>query len=61
MNKLGKSINAYIEEKHITLEELAERIGVSRMTLWRWCNAGAKPSPLALKALRDARVIVEES
>jgi transcriptional regulator with XRE-family HTH domain len=60
VNKLGKNIDAFIKKKGLTLEDLAEKLGVSRMTLWRWCHAGARPSPLALKALRDAGVLVDE-
>ena len=28
--------------------ELCSLIGISRMTLWRWCRAGTFPQPVAL-------------
>ncbi|MCB4755816.1 MAG: helix-turn-helix domain-containing protein [Elusimicrobia bacterium] len=60
MTKLGKCIREYIEKKNMTLEELAEKIGVSRMTLWRWCEGEAEPSQLALKALESLGLEVRQ-
>ena len=33
------------------VEEFAQKVGVSRMTVYRWTEGRSKPSGLALKAL----------
>lgn len=38
--------------KGITNEELADSIGIKRMTLYRWINLVSKPSPMALRLIK---------
>jgi prophage regulatory protein len=35
-------------QRIIRQDELAERLGVTRVTLWRWCRQGLLPKPLQL-------------
>ncbi len=37
----------------LTQEQLAHKLGVSWTTVSRWENGRSKPSPLALKAIRQ--------
>jgi putative transcriptional regulator len=40
----------------LTQEKLAARLGVTFLTINRWENGRAKPSPLALKGIEDLLV-----
>jgi transcriptional regulator with XRE-family HTH domain len=51
MNELETIVNLYLKKNRLTLQQLADEIGVSRMTLWRWCTGASKPSKLALNAM----------
>lgn len=44
---------------YITADELAARLGVSRMTVWRWSKAGHLPRPVKLGPGRVAWVELE--
>ena len=41
-------------DRYISADELAARLGVSRMTVWRWSKAGVLPAPVALGPHRVA-------
>jgi DNA-binding XRE family transcriptional regulator len=48
----GREIEAYLERAGATREELADELGVSRQTLYRWIKNGAPVHiELAIEAL----------
>lgn len=49
INKAGKFIAEYRNSKAWSQSQIAERLGVSRVTVARWENGEAKPSMLAIK------------
>jgi transcriptional regulator with XRE-family HTH domain len=42
---LGDLIAEFTEREHITLDRLAEALGVSRQALWFWQTGKRKPGP----------------
>lgn len=47
------NVNALRTSMGLSIEQLAERLGVHARTVSRWENAHTDPSPLALKQLRE--------
>lgn len=44
---------SFLKRKKISPAELEERIGIPRMTTWRWCNGKVKPSRMARRLLDE--------
>lgn len=55
MDFFGLLFRNYRESKGLTLQEVAERVGVSKQTVSKWEKGVAKPLPGKVKAL--ARII----
>ena len=51
--------------RYVSADELAARLGVSRMTVWRWSRDGHLPAPLALGpnriAWRESEIVAWEA
>ena len=39
-----------MDERYLTVGEVAKRFGVSRPTIWRWAKAGGFPSPFEVSS-----------
>jgi tRNA G10 N-methylase Trm11/transcriptional regulator with XRE-family HTH domain len=52
MTSIGTKIRAFREAKGLTQQDVADAIGVSKVTVLRWENGSAKPSPLAADGLK---------
>lgn len=44
---------SFLQRKKITAAELEKRVGIPRMTTWRWCNGKVKPSRMARRLLDE--------
>lgn len=55
---MANEIRAYREGRGWTLEKLAEMLGVTLQTVWRWEHGKSEPSKLAKQALRRLEVRV---
>lgn len=53
-NSVGKRIETLRKSKKISQEDLAEKVGVSRMTVYKWESGTAKPNFAKLQALACA-------
>lgn len=53
-NSVGKKIETLRKSKKISQEDLAEKVGVSRMTVYKWESGTAKPNFAKLQALACA-------
>lgn len=53
-NSVGKRIETLRKSKKISQEDLAEKVGVSRMTIYKWESGTAKPNFAKLQALACA-------
>lgn len=42
---------SFLLRKKISPADLEKRIGIPRMTTWRWCNGKVKPSLMARRLL----------
>lgn len=51
--QLGALIRQQIARRRLTIDGLAETLGIHRSTLSRWLAGGACPSPANLAALED--------
>lgn len=47
-------ITQWRESKGLSIEKVADRIGVARETVWRWENEQHRLNPAKIKALADA-------
>lgn len=59
LNKAAKFIADYRSSKAWSQNQIAEKLGVSRVTVTRWENGEAKPSTLALRQFE--KMINEDS
>ena len=41
------------ERKKYTFQEMANKMGVAMHTVFRWANGYSRPSPMAIKIIRD--------
>lgn len=53
-NSVGKRIETLRKSKKISQEDLAEKVGVSRMTVYKWESGTAKPNYANMQALARA-------
>jgi len=44
---------SFLLRKKISPADLEKRIGIPRMTTWRWCNGKVKPSRMARRLLNE--------
>lgn len=44
---------SFLQRKKISPAALEDRIGIPRMTTWRWCNGKVKPSRMARELLDE--------
>ena len=49
----AQEFQAFLLRKKISPAQLEERIGIPRMTTWRWLNSKAKPSKMARRLLDE--------
>ena len=49
----AQEFKAFLLRKKISPAQLEERIGIPRMTTWRWCNGKVKPSRMARSVLAE--------
>jgi DNA-binding transcriptional regulator YiaG len=49
----AQEFKSFLLKKKISPAQLEERIGIARMTTWRWCNGKVKPSGMARKLLSE--------
>ena len=50
---IGEKINELRKERNMTFSELAQKSGVSAVTLVNWNKGKTKPQPVALKRVAD--------
>ncbi len=53
MTNIGTRIREFRSSQNLTQQEVADALGVSKVTVLRWENGSARPSPLAAERLRD--------
>ena len=46
-------LESVMEDRWLSVDEIAAKLGVTYPTINRWENGRAKPSPLALKQIED--------
>jgi transcriptional regulator with XRE-family HTH domain len=51
------SLSNYRKDQRLTFEELAKKVGVSRMQIMRWEKLISKPGTLALEKLVNLEII----
>lgn len=51
--KISENLLKILEEKGLTQRELAERVGLSKVSLNRWCKGKTRPNSAALKKIAD--------
>ena len=44
-------IKQALKDKGMTMEDLARKIGVSQMAVWRWANGKSKPHKIFAKKI----------
>ena len=44
-----------IERTFLRDKEIAEMLGISKATLWRWVKAGVAPKPVEIEGVRFSR------
>lgn len=49
----AQEFESFLKREKISPTELENRIGIPRMTTWRWCNGKAKPSRMARRILSE--------
>jgi len=47
-----KTFVKFLAKNDISHSECAQRLGVERMTVWRWVRGRSKPSPFARQAIK---------
>ncbi len=53
MTTIGTKIREFRSTKNLTQQDVADAIGVSKVTVLRWENGSARPSPLAAEKLEE--------
>ncbi len=54
---ITKKLEAYRQEKGISIEELARRVGTSYSAMWNWVRGNRGISRLGLRAIKNAKII----
>jgi transcriptional regulator with XRE-family HTH domain len=49
----AQEFQSFLLRKKISPADLEKRIGIPRMTTWRWCNGKVKPSRMARRLLSE--------
>lgn len=55
--QIGEAIKSFRRRHGYSQQELADKIGISNIQIMRWENAKTMPSLLAIKALRDLKIL----
>jgi DNA-binding Xre family transcriptional regulator len=53
MKSAAREFKSFLLKKKISSADLEERVGIPRMTTWRWCNGKVKPSRMARRLLDE--------